>query len=130
MFHLGLQQFQGHYLHSRDYKDPEAFKGKRVLVIGLGNSGSDIAVELSRLAAQVHFEKQTWGTAVLLNQSLGTEAHVSHVVQQGIHLLHVPIESRRTWDILPVKQGNVAQASKEVHSAGPRGKSTCVYMYI
>ncbi|XP_057171497.1 putative dimethylaniline monooxygenase [N-oxide-forming] 6 [Ursus arctos] len=49
----GLQQFQGHYLHSRDYKDPEAFKGKRVLVIGLGNSGSDIAVELSRLAAQV-----------------------------------------------------------------------------
>ncbi|XP_045839149.1 putative dimethylaniline monooxygenase [N-oxide-forming] 6 isoform X1 [Meles meles] len=49
----GLHGFQGRYLHSRDYKDPEAFKGKRVLVIGLGNSGSDIAVELSRLAAQV-----------------------------------------------------------------------------
>ncbi|XP_044122883.1 putative dimethylaniline monooxygenase [N-oxide-forming] 6 isoform X3 [Neovison vison] len=49
----GLPRFQGHYLHSRDYKDPEAFKGKRVLVIGLGNSGSDIAVELSRRAAQV-----------------------------------------------------------------------------
>ncbi|XP_025859096.1 putative dimethylaniline monooxygenase [N-oxide-forming] 6 [Vulpes vulpes] len=49
----GLHQFQGQYLHSRDYKDPEAFRGKRVLVIGLGNSGSDIAVELSRLATQV-----------------------------------------------------------------------------
>uniref|UniRef100_A0A8C9PUH3 Flavin-containing monooxygenase n=1 Tax=Spermophilus dauricus TaxID=99837 RepID=A0A8C9PUH3_SPEDA len=49
----GLEQLQGNYLHSRDYKGPEAFKGKRVLVIGLGNSGSDIAVELSRLAAQV-----------------------------------------------------------------------------
>ncbi|KAF3823429.1 hypothetical protein GH733_010865 [Mirounga leonina] len=49
----GLHQFQGHYLHSRDYKNPEAFKGKRVLVISLGNSGSDIAVELSPLAAQV-----------------------------------------------------------------------------
>ncbi|XP_045308908.1 putative dimethylaniline monooxygenase [N-oxide-forming] 6 isoform X1 [Leopardus geoffroyi] len=49
----GLHQFQGHYLHSRDYKDPDAFKGKKVLVIGLGNSGSDIAVELSRLATQV-----------------------------------------------------------------------------
>lgn len=57
VFPSGLHRFQGHYLHSRDYKDPEAFKGKRVLVIGLGNSGSDIAVELSRLAAQVHFEK-------------------------------------------------------------------------
>ncbi|XP_070253805.1 flavin-containing monooxygenase 3 isoform X2 [Myotis yumanensis] len=49
----GLDQFQGHYLHSREYKGPEAFKGKRVLVIGLGNSGCDIAVELSRLATQV-----------------------------------------------------------------------------
>uniref|UniRef100_A0A8C9H292 Flavin-containing monooxygenase n=1 Tax=Piliocolobus tephrosceles TaxID=591936 RepID=A0A8C9H292_9PRIM len=49
----GLDRFRGNYLHSRDYKNPEAFKGKRVLVIGLGNSGSDIAVELSRLATQV-----------------------------------------------------------------------------
>ncbi|KAB1260674.1 putative dimethylaniline monooxygenase [N-oxide-forming] 6 [Camelus dromedarius] len=49
----GLDQFQGHYLHSRDYKGPGGFQGKRVLVIGLGNSGCDIAVELSRLAAQV-----------------------------------------------------------------------------
>ncbi|XP_045154037.1 putative dimethylaniline monooxygenase [N-oxide-forming] 6 isoform X4 [Echinops telfairi] len=49
----GLEKFQGSYLHSRDYKGPEVFRGKRVLVIGLGNSGSDIAVELSRLAAQV-----------------------------------------------------------------------------
>lgn len=53
MFHLGLDRFQGHYFHSRDYKGPEVFKGKRVLVIGLGNSGCDIAVELSRLATQV-----------------------------------------------------------------------------
>uniref|UniRef100_A0A8D0QRL3 Flavin-containing monooxygenase n=1 Tax=Sus scrofa TaxID=9823 RepID=A0A8D0QRL3_PIG len=49
----GLDRFQGHYFHSRDYKGPEVFKGKRVLVIGLGNSGCDIAVELSRLATQV-----------------------------------------------------------------------------
>uniref|UniRef100_A0A2K5F4I9 Flavin-containing monooxygenase n=1 Tax=Aotus nancymaae TaxID=37293 RepID=A0A2K5F4I9_AOTNA len=49
----GLNQFQGNYLHSRDYKDPEAFKGKRVLVIALGNSGSDTGVQLSRLATQV-----------------------------------------------------------------------------
>ncbi|VTJ57023.1 Hypothetical predicted protein [Marmota monax] len=33
----GLEQLQGNYLHSRDYKGPEAFRGKRVLVIGLGN---------------------------------------------------------------------------------------------
>ncbi|CAJ0919584.1 unnamed protein product [Ranitomeya imitator] len=34
-------------------KNPEQFKGKRVIVIGIGNSGGDIAVELSRTASQV-----------------------------------------------------------------------------
>ncbi|XP_040594617.1 putative dimethylaniline monooxygenase [N-oxide-forming] 6 isoform X3 [Mesocricetus auratus] len=49
----GLEHFQGKCLHSRDYKNPGDFQGKRILVIGLGNSASDIAVELSRLATQV-----------------------------------------------------------------------------
>ncbi|XP_063154621.1 flavin-containing monooxygenase 3-like [Candoia aspera] len=49
----GLEKFQGTLFHSREYKGPEKFKGKKVLVIGLGNSGSDIAVELSHTASQV-----------------------------------------------------------------------------
>uniref|UniRef100_A0A7N4PJY8 Dimethylaniline monooxygenase [N-oxide-forming] 3 n=1 Tax=Sarcophilus harrisii TaxID=9305 RepID=A0A7N4PJY8_SARHA len=49
----GLKEFKGKYFHSREYKGPEEFKGKRVLVIGLGNSASDIAIELSHTAAQV-----------------------------------------------------------------------------
>lgn len=49
----GIQKFKGRYLHSRDYKNAEDFKGKRVIVIGIGNSGGDIAVELSRTASQV-----------------------------------------------------------------------------
>ncbi|XP_052592565.1 putative dimethylaniline monooxygenase [N-oxide-forming] 6 isoform X2 [Peromyscus californicus insignis] len=49
----GLEHFEGKCLHSRDYKSPGTFQGKRILVIGLGNSAADIAVELSRLAAQV-----------------------------------------------------------------------------
>ncbi|XP_075688327.1 flavin-containing monooxygenase 5-like [Rhinoderma darwinii] len=49
----GIEKFKGRYLHSRDYKNPEEFKGKRVIVIGIGNSGGDIAVEISRTASQV-----------------------------------------------------------------------------
>lgn len=52
-FHSGLELFKGKCIHSRDYKEPGAFKGKRVLVIGLGNSGCDIATELSHIAKQV-----------------------------------------------------------------------------
>ncbi|OCT85450.1 flavin containing dimethylaniline monoxygenase 5 gene 1 L homeolog isoform X1 [Xenopus laevis] len=49
----GIETFKGLYMHSRDYKSPEGFQNKRVLVIGIGNSGGDIAVELSRIAKQV-----------------------------------------------------------------------------
>ncbi|KAB1260678.1 Dimethylaniline monooxygenase [N-oxide-forming] 2 [Camelus dromedarius] len=49
----GIQKFKGQYFHSRQYKHPEGFERKRILVIGMGNSASDIAVELSKKAAQV-----------------------------------------------------------------------------
>lgn len=52
-FHSGLNRFKGKCFHSRDYKEPGIWKGKRVLVIGLGNSGCDIAAELSHVAQQV-----------------------------------------------------------------------------
>uniref|UniRef100_A0A8C5UDX6 Flavin-containing monooxygenase n=1 Tax=Malurus cyaneus samueli TaxID=2593467 RepID=A0A8C5UDX6_9PASS len=49
----GIEKFKGRYLHSRDYKDAQAFTDKRVVVIGIGNSGSDLAVEISQTAQQV-----------------------------------------------------------------------------
>lgn len=39
--------FEGRTLHSHDYKGDEDFRGQRVVVVGMGNSGLDIAVELS-----------------------------------------------------------------------------------
>uniref|UniRef100_A0A8B9QVX3 Flavin-containing monooxygenase n=1 Tax=Anas platyrhynchos TaxID=8839 RepID=A0A8B9QVX3_ANAPL len=54
--------FKGRYLHSQQYKDAEAFRGKRVLVVGIGNTGGDIAVELSHVAAKVFLSARsnTW----------------------------------------------------------------------
>lgn len=49
----GIEKFKGQYLHSREYKNPESFTGKRVLIIGIGNSGGDLAVEISHTAKQV-----------------------------------------------------------------------------
>jgi len=43
-------QFDGEYLHSHQYKSNANFAGKRVLVIGSGNSGCDCAAEISRVA--------------------------------------------------------------------------------
>jgi hypothetical protein len=40
--------FAGTEIHSKDYKRPSDFEGERVLVVGVGNSGCDIAVEAAR----------------------------------------------------------------------------------
>ncbi len=39
-------------LHSHDYRDPSQLAGKRVLVVGGGNSAMDIAVDASQVAAR------------------------------------------------------------------------------
>ncbi|MEQ8757672.1 MAG: NAD(P)-binding domain-containing protein [Coleofasciculus sp. G1-WW12-02] len=38
------------FSHSQDYRNAEGFAGKNILVVGGGESGSDIALELSRVA--------------------------------------------------------------------------------
>lgn len=43
-------EFDGEWIHSHHYKSAKAYEGKSVLVVGIGNSGVDIACEVSRVA--------------------------------------------------------------------------------
>jgi hypothetical protein len=45
--------FAGTVMHSAQYKSPSVFAGKRVLIVGCGNSGADIAVDAVRSARSV-----------------------------------------------------------------------------
>ena len=47
-----LGNFDGESIHSVEYKRAAPFAGKRVLVVGGGNSACDIAAEISRVAAR------------------------------------------------------------------------------
>jgi hypothetical protein len=47
-------EFTGEQLHAHHYKTPDQMAGKRVLVVGAGNSGCDIAVEAAQHAAAVY----------------------------------------------------------------------------
>jgi dimethylaniline monooxygenase (N-oxide forming) len=46
----GSEGFEGEQIHVHHYREPELLQGKRVLVLGIGNSATDIAVEASRIA--------------------------------------------------------------------------------
>lgn len=43
----GQEDFSGTIIHSRDYKNPLPFTGKKVLVVGMGNTGAEIALDLA-----------------------------------------------------------------------------------
>ncbi|WP_420078660.1 flavin-containing monooxygenase [Streptomyces sp. JL4002] len=44
----GLESFTGQVLHVADYHTPDAFEGRRVVVVGAGNSAVQVAAELAR----------------------------------------------------------------------------------
>ncbi|MFD0552065.1 flavin-containing monooxygenase [Streptomyces rectiviolaceus] len=42
----GRDTYAGELLHASDYRDPRPYEGKDVLVVGVGNTGAEIAVDL------------------------------------------------------------------------------------
>ncbi|XP_004247953.2 probable indole-3-pyruvate monooxygenase YUCCA10 [Solanum lycopersicum] len=61
---VGIENFEGKIIHSSDYRSGEKYKDKKVLVVGSGNSGMEIAFDLSNY-----------------------ESHASIVVRSPIHVL-------------------------------------------
>jgi cation diffusion facilitator CzcD-associated flavoprotein CzcO len=49
----GLETYQNPVIHSSEYRNPEPFAGKRVLVVGFGNSGGEIALDLANAGVDV-----------------------------------------------------------------------------
>ena len=50
----GSETFPGEQLHAHYYRTPDVLAGKRVVVLGIGNSATDIAVESSRVADETY----------------------------------------------------------------------------
>lgn len=75
--------FDGEVIHSVSYKDAERLKGRRVLVVGAGNSGCDIACDAAR-AAEAAFISVRRGYHFIPKHIFGVPADV--FATQGPHL--------------------------------------------
>lgn len=57
-WHRRMPEFEGHFdgeiIHSKDYKKREQLTGRRVVVVGGGNSACDLASESARLAEKAY----------------------------------------------------------------------------
>ncbi|KAF9116195.1 hypothetical protein BGX27_004302 [Mortierella sp. AM989] len=51
--------YTGEQIHSHFYRDSEKFKDKNVVIVGLGNSGVDLAVDLSMNQCQVYLSRRS-----------------------------------------------------------------------
>jgi putative flavoprotein involved in K+ transport len=43
----GRDSFTGTFLHAKDYRNPGVYAGRKVLIVGVGNSGAEIATEVA-----------------------------------------------------------------------------------
>ncbi len=74
----GFEDFAGEIIHTHDYTDGSAWKGKKALVLGTGSSGHDVAQDLHSHGADVSLVQRGSTTVVSLessqiNHSLYTE---------------------------------------------------------
>ncbi|MEQ8836975.1 MAG: FAD-dependent oxidoreductase, partial [Lacipirellulaceae bacterium] len=84
-------EFTGEHLHSSEYKTPDVIRGKRVLVVGGGNSGCELAVE-----AAIHADRALLSTRrrypVLPKFFRGKPIDQCHEL---LHWLRFPLWARR-----------------------------------
>ncbi|KAK8037731.1 hypothetical protein PG991_001077 [Apiospora marii] len=90
----GRDKFKGIVIHGQAYKSPEPFVGKRVLVVGMGNTGADIATALCR-------HGPPGGPA--------TASKVYHSYRRGRLVISryeddgVPLDTKLTWPVMCLK---------------------------
>jgi dimethylaniline monooxygenase (N-oxide forming) len=71
------ERFKGELIHSREFKDPAKYKGKRVMVVGIGSTGADTLVSLRQANVgklYASHREQFWVVSIPLNPPLGSIA--------------------------------------------------------
>ncbi|KAG9305584.1 hypothetical protein G9A89_001645 [Geosiphon pyriformis] len=116
----GIKDFNGKQFHSHFYRKANQFAGQRVVIVGAGNSGVELASELSHVASQVFVCTRDGRSPWILPRRLlfGTPAN-HHITRFG-QLIPVRIKN-----YLFEKQLNLICGSfpEEIKPKGPFGKS-------
>ncbi len=71
----GMDDFQGHIMHSGAYRSGKEWQGKKAIVVGTGTSGHDVAQELTTCGADVTLVQRSPTHVVSLQQAQRVYAH-------------------------------------------------------
>src|SRR5206468_7079696 len=105
----GQERFTGRILHSVEYKRPDPYADRRVLVVGVGNSGAEIASEIARAGGEVTIAVRSGANVVPLTLAGLPIQYVSYRVRKlprsfqdgAVALFGFITELRRGPPVLP-----------------------------
>ena len=105
----GQERFTGRIAHSVAYRRPDGYAGRRVLVVGVGNSGAEIASEIARAGGKVTVAVRSGANVVPLTLAGLPIQYVSYWVRKlprrvqeaAVALVQRLTELRRGKPVLP-----------------------------
>lgn len=122
----GLDAFSGTVMHAHEYRGPGPFAGQRVLVVGSGPTGVDLACELPQAAARPVLLAIRSGLTLKPRWPLGLPKHVWMLLADRLPArLGAPLERRiegisyRNTARCGIKAPDAAHASGAAGTRGP-----------
>jgi cation diffusion facilitator CzcD-associated flavoprotein CzcO len=112
----GQETYPGPIVHSSDYRNPAPYAGKRVLVVGFGNSGGEIALDLADAGVDVALSVRG-PVQVLPRDLLGFP-----ILSWAILYRRLParLVDRLNGPILRLAVGNIEKLGLQRAAKGPR----------
>lgn len=103
----GIDRFGHTIIHSSEYRNGEPWRGRPVLVVGFGNSGCEIALDLVERGARSHLSVRS-PVNVIPRDVFG----VIPVLQLGVLFRHLPtrLADALAWPIVRLSIGDIRRA--------------------
>jgi cation diffusion facilitator CzcD-associated flavoprotein CzcO len=103
---LGAEGFTGEIVHSSRYRNGNTYAGKDVLVVGAGNSGAEIAVDLAESGARKVWLSVRTGPNIMRRDIAGLPTQVLGVLLARVP---VPIVDRLAWVMQRLTVGDLSR---------------------
>ncbi len=119
----GQDSFAGTILHSSQYRNGEPFRGQPVLVVGFGNSGGEIAIDLWEHGAQPDLAvrsavnvipRELFGIPILAIAILESKFPPRFADALNAAILRAVIGDLRRYGLRPLPQGPMTQIQQDV----------------
>jgi indole-3-pyruvate monooxygenase len=111
----GFREFPGQWVHSSIYRNSEPYRGRKVLVVGCGNSGSEIALDLCEGGAETSMVVRG-PTHVLPREITGVPNQINAIL---LNKLPPNIADRIAATVLRLHNGDLSRFGLVTPEVGP-----------